>query len=172
LCRDRRPEDDQGRSGLRFVSRDLDLWAYAKGITLDLSRPGKPTDNAFIEAFNGRLRAECLTAHWFLILCRTPSNPGTAEWKNSGQRSVDREDRLFRGEEAVMEWVLKLETRNGWGEMETIEVGRLERRVVGLTAEQLGLTLAEAKSVLGELGRLVLQCQSALNFDPRLEWAP
>ena len=54
--------------GSEFVSRDLDLWAYMKGVTLDFSRPGKPTDNAFIEAFNGRLRAECLNAHWFLTL--------------------------------------------------------------------------------------------------------
>src|ERR1700679_523675 len=54
--------------GSEFVSRDLDLWAHVKGVTLDLSRPGKPTDNAFIEAFNGRLRAECLNAHWFLTL--------------------------------------------------------------------------------------------------------
>jgi putative transposase len=54
--------------GTEFVSRDLDLWAYAKGVTRDFSRPGKPTDNAFIEAFNGRLRAECLNAHWFLTL--------------------------------------------------------------------------------------------------------
>jgi putative transposase len=30
--------------------------------------PGKPTDNAFIEAFNGRFRAECLNQHWFLTL--------------------------------------------------------------------------------------------------------
>ena len=51
-----------------------------------------------------------------------------------------------------MEWVLKLEARNGWGEVETIEVGRLERRVVGLTAEELGLTLAEAKNLLGGTG--------------------
>lgn len=54
--------------GSEFVSRDMDLWAYANGVTLDFSRPGKPTDNAFIEAFNGRLRAECLNAHWFLTL--------------------------------------------------------------------------------------------------------
>lgn len=54
--------------GSEFVSRDLDLWAYAHGVTLDFSRPGKPTDNAFGEAFNGRLRAECLNAHWFLSL--------------------------------------------------------------------------------------------------------
>ncbi len=37
-------------------------------MTLDFSRPGRPTDNAFIEAFNGRLRAECLNAHRFLTL--------------------------------------------------------------------------------------------------------
>ena len=54
--------------GSEFVSRDLDLWAYTRGVTLDFSRPGKPTDNAFIEAFNGRLRSECLNAHWFLRL--------------------------------------------------------------------------------------------------------
>jgi len=52
--------------GSEFVSRDLDLWAYQNDVTLDFSRPGKPTDNAFIEAFNGRLRAECLNTHWFL----------------------------------------------------------------------------------------------------------
>lgn len=39
--------------GAEFVSRDLDLWAYSRGVTLDFSRPGKPTDNAFIEAFTG-----------------------------------------------------------------------------------------------------------------------
>lgn len=54
--------------GSEFVSGDLDLWACKNDVTLDVSRPGKPTDNAFIEAFNGRFRAECLNAHWFLSL--------------------------------------------------------------------------------------------------------
>jgi putative transposase len=54
--------------GSEFVSRDMDLWAYQRGVVLDFSRPGKPTDNAFIEAFNGRFRAECLNQHWFLTL--------------------------------------------------------------------------------------------------------
>ena len=54
--------------GSEFISRDLDLWAYTNGVTLDFSRPGKPTDNAYIEAFNGRFRAECLNTHWFLTL--------------------------------------------------------------------------------------------------------
>jgi putative transposase len=34
--------------GSEFISRDMDLWAYQRGVTLDFSRPGKPTDNAFI----------------------------------------------------------------------------------------------------------------------------
>ncbi len=54
--------------GSEFVSRDLDLWAYQRGVTLDLSRPGKPTDYAFIESFNGKFRSECLNAHWFMCL--------------------------------------------------------------------------------------------------------
>ena len=54
--------------GSEFVSRDLDLWAYQRGVTLDFSRPGKPTDDAFIEAINSRFRAECLNAHWFMSL--------------------------------------------------------------------------------------------------------
>ncbi|PTX48003.1 putative transposase [Allosediminivita pacifica] len=54
--------------GSEFISRDLDLWAYANDVTLDFSRPGKPTDNGFIEAFNSKLRSECLNAHWFMSL--------------------------------------------------------------------------------------------------------
>jgi putative transposase len=54
--------------GTEFVSRDLDLWAYQRGVTLDFSRPGKPTDNSFIESFNGKFRTECLNTHWFMSL--------------------------------------------------------------------------------------------------------
>ena len=54
--------------GSEFVSRDLALWAYQHDVTLDYSHTGKPIDNVFIESFNGRLRAECLNAHWFLTL--------------------------------------------------------------------------------------------------------
>jgi transposase InsO family protein len=53
---------------MEFVSRVLDHWAYRHGVTLDFSRPGKPTDNSYIEAFNGRLRDECLNRYWFLSL--------------------------------------------------------------------------------------------------------
>ena len=51
-----------------FASRDLDLWTHTRGVVLDFSRPGKPTDNAFIETFNGRFRGECLNQHRFMSL--------------------------------------------------------------------------------------------------------
>ena len=55
-------------NGPEVVGKSLDWWAYFNQVTLDFSRPGKPTDNAFIESFNGRLRQECLNQHWFLSL--------------------------------------------------------------------------------------------------------
>lgn len=55
-------------NGPEFTSKALDQWAYWNHVTLDFSRPGKPTDNALIESFNGRLRAECLNESWFLSL--------------------------------------------------------------------------------------------------------
>jgi putative transposase len=46
----------------------MDAWVYRHGVRLEFSRPGKPTDNPFIESFNGHFRAECLGQHWFLSL--------------------------------------------------------------------------------------------------------
>ena len=51
-----------------FISKTLDKWAYDNQVTLDFSRPGKPTDNPFIESFNGSFRDECLNVNWFLSL--------------------------------------------------------------------------------------------------------
>ena len=55
-------------NGPEFVSRALDAWAHVNNVKLEFSRPGKPTDNPYIESFNGRLRAECLNQHWFETL--------------------------------------------------------------------------------------------------------
>lgn len=52
-------------NGAEFTGHLVDLWAYHHGVRIDFSRPGKPTDNAFIESFNGSLRDECLNVHWF-----------------------------------------------------------------------------------------------------------
>lgn len=55
-------------NGTEFTSRALDHWAYWNGVALDFSRPGKPVDNAFVESFNGTVRRECLSQHWFMGL--------------------------------------------------------------------------------------------------------
>jgi len=55
-------------NGPEFISKALDAWAHRNGVRLEFSRPGKPTDNAFIEAFNSRFRDECLNQHWFVSL--------------------------------------------------------------------------------------------------------
>jgi len=55
-------------NGSEFISKALDLWAYENKVTMDFSRPGKPTDNPFIESFNGSFRDECLNTNWFLSL--------------------------------------------------------------------------------------------------------
>ncbi|WP_281399907.1 IS3 family transposase [Microvirga zambiensis] len=52
-------------NGAEFTGHLVDLWAYHHGTRMDFSRPGKPTDDAHIETFNGSLRDECLNLHWF-----------------------------------------------------------------------------------------------------------
>jgi putative transposase len=54
--------------GAEFMSRALEDWAYRRGVQLDFTRPGKPTDNGHIESFNGRLRDECLNVQQFTSL--------------------------------------------------------------------------------------------------------
>ncbi|HFK3783459.1 TPA: IS3 family transposase [Klebsiella oxytoca] len=51
--------------GPEFTCRALDQWAFEHGVKLRLIQPGKPTQNGFIESFNGRFRDECLNEHWF-----------------------------------------------------------------------------------------------------------
>ena len=65
---DRCPKRIQVDNGSEFISKALDKWAYENKVTLDFSRPGKPTDNPFIESFNGSFRDECLNTNWFLSL--------------------------------------------------------------------------------------------------------
>ncbi len=55
-------------NGSEFTSQAMDLWAYRSGAKIDFSRPGKPTDNAYVESFNGTFRSECLDTHWFADL--------------------------------------------------------------------------------------------------------
>jgi putative transposase len=55
-------------NGPELIGKSMDRWAYESRVTLDFSRPGKPTDKPFIESFNGSFRDECLNLHWFLSL--------------------------------------------------------------------------------------------------------
>jgi putative transposase len=54
--------------GTEFMSRAVEAWAFYRGVKLDFTRPGKPTDNAHIESFNGPVRDECLNVHQFVSL--------------------------------------------------------------------------------------------------------
>jgi len=58
----------------------MDQWAYWNGVTLDFTRPGKPQDNAIIEAFNSRFRQECLNEHWFLSV--TDAQEKVERWRS------------------------------------------------------------------------------------------
>lgn len=54
--------------GTEFTSKALEAWAWERGVKLDFIHPGKPTENGYIESFNGRLRDECLNVQQFLSL--------------------------------------------------------------------------------------------------------
>ncbi len=51
--------------GAEFTCCALDQWAFEHGVELRLIQLGKPTQNGFIESFNGRFRDECKNEHWF-----------------------------------------------------------------------------------------------------------
>ena len=55
-------------NGTEFTSKALDAWTYWNKVKRDFSRPGRPGDNAHIEAFNSLVRRECLSQHWFRSL--------------------------------------------------------------------------------------------------------
>ncbi len=52
-------------NGPEFTGQALDAWAYRHGVILDFIDPGKPTQNGYMESFNGKFRDECLNLHWF-----------------------------------------------------------------------------------------------------------
>jgi len=51
--------------GTEFISRALEDWAWRRGVRLGFTRPAKPTNNGYIESFNGKLRDECLNVNQF-----------------------------------------------------------------------------------------------------------
>ena len=79
-----KPARIQVDNGSEFTSRSMDLWAYLNKVKLDFSRPGKPTDNPFIESFNGKFRSECLNENWFLSLAEVHDK--IEQWRNDYNR--------------------------------------------------------------------------------------
>jgi len=75
-----KPRSIRVDNGPEFAGRLLDQWAYLNKVELDFSRPGKPTDNAYTESFNSRLRQECLNAAWFLSMADARSR--LSEWRD------------------------------------------------------------------------------------------
>ena len=55
-------------NGPEFAGKIMDEWAYTHGVHINFIQPGKPTQNCFVESFNGRFRDECLNEHWFLSM--------------------------------------------------------------------------------------------------------
>jgi len=62
------PERIRLDNGPEFTSKVFTSWALTRGIQLDYTRPGKPTDNCYIESFNGKFRDECLNENWFTTI--------------------------------------------------------------------------------------------------------
>ncbi len=103
-------------NGTEFTSKAFDHWAYMNHVRLDFSRPGKPTDNPFIESFNAQLRRECLSQHYFLsvIDARVALDAWREEYNNRrphgslGQRTPAEYRAEVEGAEAPEELALSV----------------------------------------------------------------
>ena len=76
----RKPKAIQVDNGTEFTSRSLDEWAHLKEIQIKFIDPGKPTQNGFIESFNGRMRDECLRGSLFISI--QDAKDQIKEWRN------------------------------------------------------------------------------------------
>ena len=94
-------------NGAEFSGQLMDLWAYHHGARIDFSRRGKPTDNAFIETFNGTLRNECLNLHWFDDLAQAGAI--IEAWRRDYNES---RPHMALGNLAPAEYVTRTGTRN------------------------------------------------------------
>jgi len=66
-------------NGSEFAGKVMEAWADSRAVQLAFFRPGKPTENAFIESSNSRLRDECLNTEWFHSMPEVRGN--LAEWR-------------------------------------------------------------------------------------------
>ena len=71
-------------NGPEFTSKAMQAWAKSSRVKLHFITPGKPTENGYIESFNGKFRDECLNRHWFLDLA--DSRVMTEDWRTDYNR--------------------------------------------------------------------------------------
>jgi len=64
----RKPKSIVCDNGTEFTSKAMFFWAKDNQVKLNFIQPGKPTQNAFVESFNGKFRECCLNQHWFRSL--------------------------------------------------------------------------------------------------------
>ena len=76
-------------NGPEFIRIALDKWASENQVKLHFIEPGKPTQNGYIESFNGKFRDKCLNLHWFTSLkdARTKIENWRKEYNEERPRS-------------------------------------------------------------------------------------
>jgi len=62
------PEEIVMDNGPELTSKAMFELSQKTGVILRFIDPGKPTQNAYVESFNGKFRDECLNEHWFLSI--------------------------------------------------------------------------------------------------------
>ena len=60
-------------NGTEFTSKAFRKWADENNVEIHYIEKGKPTQNAFIESFNGKFRDECLNEEWFTSIAQARS---------------------------------------------------------------------------------------------------
>ncbi len=108
-------------NGPEFTSKAMIIWACNARVNLHFIKPGKPTQNAFVESFNGRFRDECLNQHWFTSF--EEANKLIQLWKHDynnirphsalnnstpAQFAKSKEEKEFSGQNATTEGKLQL----------------------------------------------------------------
>lgn len=113
------PEEITVDNGPEFISNALDEWAYMNKVRLYFIEPGKPTENPFIESFNGKFRDECLSMHWFL--------------------------NIRHAKEVIEQWRIEYNTERPHSSLDYMTpsefVSQLNNKIVGVSLENTNLQL-------------------------------
>jgi putative transposase len=104
-------------------------------VELRLIQPGKPTQNEFVESFNGRFRDECLNEHWFSDISHA--------WK------IISEWRRYYNESSPALHVTPFEFAEGWRE------GNSESEGSDITNEELYLILGAGQPDGGGMSTII-----------------